>query len=144
MHIDWLSVLVALDLIYFPVVAAWAAWQVLRLRGEREQAKQQGHLLQSQVDALRQSVNEVRQRDAELEERFDTLYSRLRERLDSQELRTQGAGGTHMQALKLLERGIPAEELMTVCGLSRGEVDLLKALHTAGEGSRSAQDPSGD
>ncbi|AOU98446.1 hypothetical protein BI364_11200 [Acidihalobacter yilgarnensis] len=141
MHIDWLSVLVALDLIYFPVVAAWAAWQVLKLRGERETGKTQTAFVQSQLESLRQSIQEMRQRDAELEERFDTLYSRLRERVDSQELRAQAPGGAHVQALKLLERGMPADELMTVCGLSRGEVDLLQALHVAGAGRHEASDP---
>ncbi|OBS09794.1 DUF2802 domain-containing protein [Acidihalobacter prosperus] len=134
MHIDWLSVLVALDLIYFPVVAIWAAWQVLKLRGEREAGRTRLAIIQSELDSLRQSIQETRQRDTELEERFDTLYSRLRERVDSQELRAQATGGAHVQALKLLERGMSADELMTVCGLSRGEVDLLQALHAAGAG----------
>ncbi|MEJ2480740.1 MAG: DUF2802 domain-containing protein [Acidihalobacter sp.] len=133
MHFDWLSVLLALDLIYFPLLALWAAWQVLKLRRERA-ARDSGEAfgrLERELTELQHVVEAGRHRDAELEERFDTLYTRLRERLDSLELQAH-AGGAHSQALKLLESGMPPEELASVCGLTRGEADLLKALHEAG------------
>lgn len=134
MHFDWLSTLLALDLIYFPLIAVWAAWQVMKLRRERE-AREHGDervgRLEREVEEMQRLVEAGRHRDAELEERFDTLYMRLRERLDSLELQAQ-AGGVHSQALRLLENGMPPEELAAVCGLSRGEADLLKALHEAG------------
>lgn len=133
MHFNWLSVLLALDLIYFPLVAIWAAWQVLKLRrkstGQGEDADRFGRL-ERELSGLRQVIEEGRNRDAELEERFDSLYTRLRERFDSLELRAQ-SGGVHAQALKLLENGMTAEELAAVCGLSSVEADLLKALHEA-------------
>lgn len=134
MHFDWLSVLLALDLIYFPLLALWAAWQILKLR--RERAAPGGGdealgRLERELAELQHVVEAGRHRDAELEERFDTLYTRLRERLDSLELQAH-AGGAHSQALKLLESGMPPEELASVCGLTRGEADLLKALHEAG------------
>ena len=134
MHFDWLSVLLALDLIYFPAVALWAAWQVLKLRRERasrDEGSEDYGRLERELAELQHVVQAGRHRDAELEERFDTLYTRLRERLDSLELQAQ-SGGVHSQALKLLESGMPPEELAAVCGLSRGEADLLKALHEAG------------
>ena len=134
MHFDWLSVLLALDLIYFPLIALWAGWQVLKLRRERSTRDEGGdHVgrLERELAELQHVVEAGRHRDAELEERFDTLYTRLRERLDSLDLQAH-SGGVHSQALKLLESGMPPEELASVCGLSRGEADLLKALHEAG------------
>jgi hypothetical protein len=135
MHFDWLSVLLALDLIYFPVIALWAAWQVLKLRRERVVRDEGGDSLgrlERELAELQHVVEAGRHRDAELEERFDTLYTRLRERLDSLELQAQ-AGGVHSQALKLLQSGMSPDELASVCGLTRGEADLLKALHDAGQ-----------
>lgn len=140
MHFDWLSVLLALDLIYFPLIALWAAWQVLKLRRERSPQDEGGeHVgrLERELAELQHVVEAGRHRDAELEERFDTLYTRLRERLDSLDLQAH-SGGVHSQALKLLESGMPPEELASVCGLSRGEADLLKALHEAGRARAAA------
>lgn len=150
MHFDWLSVLLALDLIYFPLMAVWAAWQVLKLRRERavtgpvHEDEDTGRL-ERELAELQHLVEAGRYRAAELEERFDTLYARLRERLDSLELQAH-SGGVHAQALKLLESGMPPEKLASVCGLSRGEADLLKALHEAGRERAAAGgdgDPSG-
>ena len=133
MHFDWLSILIALDLIYFPLLAVWAAWQVMKLRrgGERQSGDEMAELRQ-QMEALRQEFDALRQTQAEREGRLAARFERLGERMDALERRAQG-GGLHVQALRLLESGMGVDELASVCNLSRGEVELLKALHAAGK-----------
>jgi hypothetical protein len=132
MHIDWLRILIALDLVYFPVVAGWAAWQVWRLRGYVPQVRQ----LEERVVMLEGLLLDAQEGNITLQKRVTQFYQQLQEQQERFELSTQqtpaGSAGGHLQAaFKLLNRGMETDELMSVCGLTRGEADLLKSLHQA-------------
>jgi hypothetical protein len=40
-----------------------------------------------------------------------------------------GDGRAYSQAIKLVQKGASVEELMEVCGLARGEAELIAMMH---------------
>ncbi|APZ43029.1 DUF2802 domain-containing protein [Acidihalobacter ferrooxydans] len=140
MQFDWLSILIALDLIYFPLFAVWAAWQALKFNraGYMTRTEFAKHGLEGQIEALREELEAAKAAQAETQARLGAGLEQLRERVDALELRAQ-SGGVHVQALRLLESGMDVDELASACDLSRGEVELLQALHAAGQGRQPDQ-----
>ncbi len=135
MDVDWLSILLALDLIYFPLLALWAAWQVMKLRREQsedEKKHTEHENLEGEVLQLRNEAAEMRQRLVDLDARLEAMQKQFRDRVEVIEAQTH-AGSVHIQALKLLERGMGMEELIEAFDLPRGEAELLQALHNAGK-----------
>ena len=133
MHFNWLSVLLALDLICFPVIALWAAWQVLKLRRTETLHQQKIERLIDIERLLSELQENIESSDTRLsisEEKMGRQYQELLERLDRLELQVH-SGSVHMQAMRLLESGMSPDKLISVCGLSRDEAELLRALHEA-------------
>ncbi len=130
MHFGWLSPLLALDLIYFPLLALWATWQILRLR--RVVTKQF-----DRITALDRRFTEFQKCfDANLNqqeipiEQISMRLEGLRNRLEAVEMKPH-ADGRSLQAIKLLDSGLTTEQLVSACGLSKTEADLLQSLREA-------------
>jgi len=62
---------------------------------------------------------------------------RLTERLEQLELREQSQR-QYDQAIKLIQRGSTVDEVMAVCGLNRGEAELICVMHETDQDGNSA------
>lgn len=63
----------------------------------------------------------------------DQNLARLRERLEQVATHEPG-GAAFEQAIRMARKGDPPEEIMSACGLSRMEADLVVTLHRDGTG----------
>jgi outer membrane murein-binding lipoprotein Lpp len=69
----------------------------------------------------------------------DARVAALAERLDEQSRSTQGAAPTSYNvAIRLARSGASRQELITTCGVTQQEADLVLRLHAAGGTARSA------
>jgi hypothetical protein len=86
-----------------------------------------------QTEAFLTQSNTILQRLAELEARVDATkftISQLGERLDRPVAAANGSPAAGYQmAIRLAKGGASRDELMTGCGLSLGEAELLQRLH---------------
>lgn len=112
-------------------LALWAALEVRRL--QRRQMIQETALL-----SLKGALAAVCSDEVAADQRQAELERRLRQLADQQEqlLLRDPEQGPYQHALRLAQQGARREEIMSACGLSRGEADLLLALHgpTGGSG----------
>lgn len=94
----------------------------------RNQARLQDELeqLRGELRAMTNSAAGVGRKLAELELRVARLIDASHEPSLAQ---TTSAEKPYQMAAKLMQRGADIEELMTVCGLTRGEAELLASLH---------------
>ncbi len=100
---------------------------------------------ESDVLSLRGALSAISEEGMLGSTRGDDLERRLRRLSEQQEqlmLRDPDDGPYH-QALRLAARGASAEELVQGCGLSRGEADLVLALHRPPSGDAEAPDRHG-
>jgi Flp pilus assembly protein TadB len=117
----------AVFLVFSFVVAAitFTAWR-------RSAQRQTQHVLE-QSEALLQ-------RQAALEVRLEAIGTALR-RLDERSER-QGQSPGHVPgyqiAIRLAKSGASRDELMSSCGLSQGEAELVQRLHGAASGATPA------
>ncbi len=107
-------------------LVAAAAWLSAR-RQSRLQRAQMEHL-RADFRALVSAAKGVGQRVLEVERRQRHLAQR-QEQLDLYE----SANQPYEQAIRLARRGMPAHELMDVCGISQGEAELINLLHRLDE-----------
>lgn len=99
---------------------------VLLLRYRRHAFRQQQAL-----DALQADVRALCAGAVGLDERIGRLEQdarRLRERQEQIELHDNGEP-QYQQAVRMVQKGSKVEELMSVCGLSRGEAELVTMMH---------------
>lgn len=82
------------------------------------------HLLAGELRQLRKSLVEPVNRLFESEQRT----RRFTERLEQLELREKSSR-QYGQAAKLVHNGSTVEEIMEVCGLNRGEAELIKVMN---------------
>ena len=82
------------------------------------------HLLAGELRQLRKSLVEPINRLFESEQRT----RRFTERLEQLELREKSSR-QYGQAAKLVHNGSTVEEIMEVCGLNRGEAELIKVMN---------------
>ena len=81
------------------------------------------------VVVLRQSLLGMVRRLVQLEERFGQIEAR------QEELRfCDKEGQAYEVAAKLVRKGASVDELVSVCGISRGEAELIINLHDTGSG----------
>lgn len=66
--------------------------------------------------------------------RLEQQVRRLTERQDQIEMRTAG-DRPYTQAIQMVQRGAPVSELISQCGLTRGEAELIAMLHGVGKQS---------
>lgn len=107
------------------VAAAW--WSVARLRRlERRVMIQETALL-----SLRGALSAVCSGEMASDQRQAEVERRLRQLAEQQELllMRDPEQGPYQHAMRMAVQGAGREELMKTCGLTRGEADLLLALH---------------
>jgi len=66
--------------------------------------------------------------------RVEQTARRLRERQEQLELRDNGER-LYSQAIRMVHRGADADELVSVCGLSRNEAELIVMMHSVDKAS---------
>lgn len=103
-----------------------AGWWLLRARKPRTSADQRESHPDAGAEALAARMLELEERVLALESALD----RLRERND------RGALADHReqvyaQAIRMVSRGAAIEDLVSLCGLSRNEAELIVMMHGA-------------
>lgn len=136
MATDWSQLLAALALLL--AVAAVVALAVVARRGAAERARQAETLQAMQQDlralcnsavAVGERINRAERRLQQLTERQEELGMR-QDRMDQED----PEGRTYAQAVKLAHKGASVEQLMEVCGLTRGEAELIAMMHRLDQG----------
>jgi len=79
--------------------------------------------------AVGERVNRIERSQRQLSERQNELGQR-QERLGKEDAEEY----SFAQAVKMAQRGASAEELVDVCGLTRGEAELVAMMHRLGDG----------
>ncbi|MEJ2344744.1 MAG: DUF2802 domain-containing protein [Gammaproteobacteria bacterium] len=103
------------------LLGAWLAVAAARRANRRlREQDQRLEALQEDVRALCAGAVGVDERMARLEQRA----RRLTERQEQIELRDSG-DRLYAQAVRMVEKGAGVDELVSVCGLSRGEAELM-------------------
>jgi len=116
------------------VAVAVGAVLLLALRRERRERARQAESLQTIQRDLRalcnsavtvgERINRAERRVQQLAERQEELGLR-QDQIDQED----PEGRAYAQAVKMAQKGARAEELMEVCGLTRGEADLIAMMH---------------
>jgi TolA-binding protein len=106
------------------VVGAGVAFAAHRdLRTERARVT----VLQNDVRALCTAAVNVGERINQLEQRLRQLSLRQDE-LGMQQNHTEGDMRSFVQATKMVRKGASVDELVEMCGLSRGEAELIAMM----------------
>ena len=115
------------------VLALACVFLILRVRGLQRQLDQSlaaVQMLRDDFGALTAGAVGVGDRQARLEQRI----KRLRERQDQFELQEPGSQ-PYAQAIRMVRKGADVEELVSTCGLTRGEAELIVMVHRMDEAS---------
>ena len=104
-----------------PFVAISATRQAKKRAYEYER---KFNLLANELNQLRKSMINPVDRILDLEKR----NRRLAERMEQMELREKG-NRQYDQAVKLVNKGSSVEDIMSICGLNRGEAELIKVMN---------------
>lgn len=117
---DWmvLAVLLALGLVVVLLIG------LLRTRQGLRQTRQQQEALQADLRALVSAAIGVGERVHRIEKSLREVSHR-QEQIDQ----TDPGAQAYQQAIKMAQKGSSAEELIEICGLTRGEADLIAMLH---------------
>jgi len=107
-------------------VAALAANLVLS-RGHRAQQVRLDSV-QSDLRALCNAMMSLAQRQGLVEQQLGQVAARQEELGLRQEQHDDPDARSYEQATKLLRKGASVEELMEICGISRGEAELLTMM----------------
>jgi TolA-binding protein len=105
---------------------------VSRRTGQRQaQWEQALQTLQRDLRALCNAAVNVGERLNRAERRLQQLTERQEELGVRQEQmgRGEGADQSYQQAIKLAHKGAGVDELIDVCGLTRGEAELIAMMH---------------
>lgn len=106
-------------------------WTAVRRQRRNERRRfDELHRIESDVAALCSAATGVGERLVRVED----LVRRLTERHDQLELRA-GTDRHYGQAIRLVQGGAGADELIANCGLTRGEADLIVMLHGVAQAS---------
>ncbi|WP_372863041.1 DUF2802 domain-containing protein [Spongiibacter sp.] len=103
-------------------------WQGRRSRDELLVASLQGTLAaqQSKIDAQASSLSLLGERVLALEEYLELVSSR-QQQMDSDKRDAR----FYQQAIRLADQGLPADELVQRCGISRSEAELITAMRSS-------------
>lgn len=106
------------------VLTSLAVLLVWRARRQQRVLQQRSDTLRRDLSALTAAAVSVGQRVLELERR----QRRLAERQDQLDV-FESANQPYEQAIRMVHKGAGIEELVEICGLSRGEAELIAMLH---------------
>lgn len=122
-YVIWGFALVALV-----AVLSWAYFRVhagaTRLGERVDRLQCEVHALQRVLRTVHDDGHETRRQEAELEERV-ALLSRQQEQLMLRDVDT----GPYFQAIRHARQGASLDDLLERTGISRGEAELIMALH---------------
>lgn len=119
MNILYMSAIVCSGLLTLVMsVLLWRA-NARELIGQQEYSR-----LQQELAAVKGEMNSIWPRLTHNEDRLTHLSER-QDHLDLRDPITQ----TYEPAIKLAHKGANVEELMSTCGLARGEAELIAMLH---------------
>lgn len=112
----------------------WAFALTLALREQRRQQAEQASAnaaIQKDLRALCNAAVAVGQRINRAERRLQLLTERQEELGMRQERMDRGdpEAQSYNQAIKLATKGAGVDEIIDVCGLSRGEAELIAMMH---------------
>ncbi len=127
-----------LCLLLLASVMCWSYFRVhARVSGMAERIDQ----LQGEVHAIQRVLRDVhddgrqtRRLEVELEERV-ALLSRQQEQL----MMRDADAGPYFQAIRHAQQGASLDEILARTGVSRGEAELIVALHGGSDGSQRQQ-----
>lgn len=114
--ISWRELLVAIVLATF--IYLLEVWLGSRRRRAGADKAARGEDMAVELARLREEVTAMRQRLDTLETRVGATPSKMPE-----------AETPYARAVRLARDGLPAQELANRCGISRGEAELIVALH---------------
>jgi hypothetical protein len=95
-----------------------------RLRQGLRRSRAQQDALQADLRALVSAAIGVGERVHRIEKSLKEVSHR-QEQIDQ----TDPGAQAYQQAIKMAQKGASAEELIEICGLTRGEADLIAMLH---------------
>jgi hypothetical protein len=129
--IDLLTVLlliaVPLGMLFFII---WRIYQQIAVRLANLERLQGGQ--QNDLDSLVSTATRQGERVVQLEQEMRRMNETQRELNQRQERILQGDGDGERsfdQAIKLARKGASIEEIMEICGLPRGEAELVTMMH---------------
>ena len=96
----------------------------IRLKRNQDRSAALLHRFKEDVHAARVDADDLGARLTQLQQQLQHLT----ERQEQWELRDRG-GYPYQQAIRMVQKGAQAEELVSVCGLSRPEASLIVMLH---------------
>lgn len=120
------------------VAALLAVFAVAGVVAQRRMAAQQDDVMRALQHDLRslcnaavgmgERVNQMERRLRQLAERQEALGLR-QEQLNQEDPEAR----TYSQAIKMAHKGASVDDLVEVCGLSRGEAELVAMMHRLGK-----------
>lgn len=128
---DWMDIGIDLFLLFFPLLALFATWQIFVVRRRMAELEEKQIHLYKRVQTITEQVEHAVNQQLEREHSLVQDFLGLTKKLESMEMKSFSSGGRSVETLKLLEAGMPVEKLADACGLSKTEEDLLKALQVA-------------
>lgn len=116
----WLAILTLLVLLMGVLLAV----SLLKLRVVRQLQARQTEVLKSDMRALVSAAIGVGERVHRIEKSLKEVSHR-QEVIDQ----TDPGAQAYQQAIKMAQKGSSIEELIDICGLTRGEAELIAMLH---------------
>ena len=107
------------------LLALVAILLVLKFRQSQRLSREHIHSLQADMRALVSAAIGVGERVHRIEKSLKEVSHRQQEQIDQ----TDPGAQAYQQAIKMAQKGASAEELIEICGLTRGEADLIAMLH---------------
>jgi biopolymer transport protein ExbB/TolQ len=135
MSISFAGMSIETWLVVLLLIGQILAWRQLRQLQRRQTGN--GEALQHALDDLDAFEKAAIQAGEQLV-RLEQKVRGLLDRQDQMELRTSGSR-PYSHAIQLVQRGASVDELIAMCGLTRGEAELICMLH----GTRAAHAKSG-
>jgi len=107
----------------------WGLWH--RQRRAQQQVERTLQTVQTDLRALCNAAVTVGDRVKQLERHIGQLAREQKELGERQEQlgQSEPEEQSYAQAIKLAHKGAGVEELMDICGLSRGEAELVTMMH---------------
>jgi hypothetical protein len=134
MAISFLDFIIVLLMVLLPLAAMlYVVWRIYQQIQQRlAMLENSERSLQRDLQLLCNTAARQGERVVQLEQQMQRLIEAQREFGQRQERILQGEGDgerTFDQAIKLARKGASIEELMEICGLPRGEAELVAMMH---------------
>ncbi|MDD5404330.1 MAG: DUF2802 domain-containing protein [Sulfuricella sp.] len=121
--ITWRELLIVVAV----VLAVYVAEMLLLLRSRREGRRWKGDpaALQPRFEALESEIEQLREQLLHFREQLDQLKAASPQQAHA------SPSSPYSQAIHLAQQGADASEVAANCGISRGEAELIVAMHRA-------------